>query len=792
MQKVTLWLVGFCASTMSATWWPVLPSLSVCLLFVAISSASLITLFRSVYACLPSNWLKRFQFNNSLAVMLLITLNGVAIGTFWMASVGHWYTSWQQTVYKFKNDVALVGKVLSISSNENYSKLILKVNQFDGKATFIAPKVILYWYDPNLRFHRHEEVKLVAKLKPAYGLANPGSLPKQRWLLSQSIVATGNISKRANVHLLSPATSLHAKVNEFIDGSHLRNERWLKALLIGNRDNLSKEDWERLQLTGTAHLFSISGLHIGILFAWCYGALALLITLLQKCAINRSPQLNSTTYLLWPLIMLTGGYAIFATAALPVVRAWLLISLYLLLQNSRVYWSGMEKALIMISSCIIIFPLSLFSASFYLSVGAVVIIWFLLWRFNTDLATYFKKLKQLVLLQFFLCWLMLPLSVLWFGQISWVAPIANLMLVPLFTLALPFLLIALIVDYSFPDGLLGLLSLADQLMEWVISVIILVATYAPTSTLSSFPVSTATFLLIGALLSLLPPFPHKRIMIVISCIPSVAFFIPPSPHSWKLHVFDVGQGTAMGISKGDRSILFDTGAAFEGRFNMMQQVIIPALKALQINHVDMLFISHNDNDHAGGKAAFIDYFSQNSAVSPQIFSPDSGCFAGKEWRWQNLTINAIWPTYVGESGNNFSCVLSISDLKFTILMPGDIERTAEYDLLYLQKNVKADILISPHHGSSTSSTNIFVKRVAPKLVVHTTGFMNRWNFPAKEVVARYSHIGAKQLTSSDQGYLQINMNKKEIEVRSFRQFFENRWYLQQINMVKPFPVPLVY
>nr|WP_246261071.1 DNA internalization-related competence protein ComEC/Rec2 [Alteromonas ponticola] len=777
---------------MSATYWPGLPSLCVCLLIVAISSASLVTLKRSIYACVPSYGLKRFQFNQDWVFLLLFAIHGFAIGTTWMASVGHWYTSWQQEVSKFKDDVILTGDVLSVTNGPSFAKIVMKVKSVNDRSAIISPNVILYWYHSAIQLRRHQHIKVSAKLKPAYGLANPGSALKQQWLLSQAVVATGSITANAQPELLLPSFSFHANLSAFLDSRTLTNARWLKAILIGNRDDLSSDDWGIMQATGTAHLFSISGLHMGIIFAWCYTLFAGLIALWQKVLLRASPHYSASKWSLFPLLILTGSYAIIATGALPVVRAWVLISLYLILQYKRVHWSTQDKALIMMCLCLFVFPLSVYSASFYLSVGAVITIWFLLWSFKARTRTIKNKISQLILMQFMLCMMMLPMTMLWFGQISWIAPIANLVFVPLISFAMPFFLLALMVDNLFKFDQGGLLVLADDVMRWMIEFMTLIASFAPafSTSMNTTPVALCLFIIV--FLCLCPPLAYKRVLILLCLIPLITAFLPADTNSWKLHIFDVGQGTALAISQGHEALLIDTGAAFKEGSSMMRQVVIPALRSLNVNKVDTLFISHSDNDHAGGLADFIQYFGAEQGRDVSILSPASGCVAGEQWRWNALRIAAIWPRTPAASGNNFSCVLKVSGPEYSVLLPGDIESSAEYELLYQQPDLSAEILIAPHHGSNTSSTGIFVNAVSPQLVAYTTGFKNRWQFPAEKVVDRYYEIGATQFNTSEHGYIQMRLSEDGIRVTTFRDDIKKRWYLQQTAESSTFSLPLMY
>ncbi len=213
----------------------------------------------------------------------------------------------------------------------------------------------------------------------------------------------------------------------------------------------------------------------------------------------------------------------------------------------------------------------------------------------------------------------------------------------------------------------------------------------------------------------------------------------PTEARWQLRVLDVGQGMAVLISKGDRAILYDTGDRYPGGYNMADAVILPQLSRLGIRVIDRLILSHKDRDHAGNRQRLLTTLMVRGELSSHRFDERTSlCQRGQQWRWQGLDFSVLWPEHPGGGRNNDGCVVRIRDGHTSVLLSADIERQAEQRLVALEgEGLASTLLVSPHHGSRTSSTPPFVAVVAPRYVVHSAGFMNQWGFPRPEVVARY-------------------------------------------------------
>jgi competence protein ComEC len=184
---------------------------------------------------------------------------------------------------------------------------------------------------------------------------------------------------------------------------------------------------------------------------------------------------------------------------------------------------------------------------------------------------------------------------------------------------------------------------------------------------------------------------------------------------------------------------------------------VPLLRAIGVARLDLLMLSHRDIDHVGGAAAVLAALPV-AALSSSLESahvlragprPHTRCEAGQAWRWDGVDFRVLHPRaedYVGAATrkpNTLSCVLSITDAQGRrALLTGDLEAEQELRLARdAPAALRADVLLVPHHGSSTSSTPAFMDAVAPRVALVQAGYRNRFGHPAPEVAARYAERG---------------------------------------------------
>jgi len=229
-------------------------------------------------------------------------------------------------------------------------------------------------------------------------------------------------------------------------------------------------------------------------------------------------------------------------------------------------------------------------------------------------------------------------------------------------------------------------------------------------------------------------------------------------------------------------LLFDTGAAYPSGFNMGNSVINPYLKTKQIKYLDKIIISHGDNDHIGGLKSVLGEFNALeilTSVPDKITQTALRCNSGQTWQWDGVLFEILNPSENANfKGNNASCVLKVSTKKYSILLTGDIEKKAEKYLVKTHKNkLDSTIMLSPHHGSKTSSTTAFLNAVSPDIVIISSGFKNRFNHPAKTITDRYNDHNIQSINTNCAGQIEIGL-ADEITISKYRKKHQ-RFYMRQ-------------
>jgi competence protein ComEC len=135
----------------------------------------------------------------------------------------------------------------------------------------------------------------------------------------------------------------------------------------------------------------------------------------------------------------------------------------------------------------------------------------------------------------------------------------------------------------------------------------------------------------------------------------------------------------------------------------------------------------------------------------QDIRPSERCVAGQRWEWDGVTFEVLHPSpedySVAQKPNAMSCVLRISNGRKTVLLTGDLEAAQEQRLVSSAVNLKADVMLVPHHGSKTSSTLEFLDAVRPSIALVQAGYRNRFQHPVHEVMARYTERSIAVISS---------------------------------------------
>ncbi len=620
------------------------------------------------------------------------------------------------------------------------------------------PKVRLNWYQAKLEQGQSqpqagETWRLKVRLKRPQGVRNEGGFLYHRYLLSHGIRALGTIQAGEKI---AGTTTLRQQLFNRLRNLDLAQTPILSALLLGERQLLSDRQWQTYQRTGVAHLIAISGLHLSLVAGFGF-----ILGRWLSIRLGRRRQTRDRTSVLmlnlWLALLLAFGYAWLAGFATATVRAFAMLAVIASCKQWSAYTPHSRILLRAIVVVCVVEPLAPLQSGFWLSVAAVAAILIMNWRWLSYQGKW-RALIGLWRLELMLTLALWPLALMWFGGLPVLAPMTNLILVPVFSV------------WVLPVGLLGLFLLILHLpiaAAWILKLaelpIVLLEPALVWLAQESWQWLPATqtlpLLWLGSLLTLwLLPW---RLRYRVTCTLTVllAFGIQhelaKQQRDVKVHILDVGQGSAVVIERQGYALLVDVGASWEFGGDMAQRSIIPFLRQRRLTP-ELAFVSHTDNDHRGGSLSL-----KQSFPSMRWYGSNEGsvCAAGQRGVWRGVKWHVLHPRHLTFNRyNDDSCVLKIEYQEFSVLLPGDISKRAERELLAHANNLDANILVLAHHGSNSSSEDYFLQHVQPELAIASRGWNNAYGMVSEAVKERLERRGIPLLDTAVGGQITLTSN----------------------------------
>ncbi len=621
---------------------------------------------------------------------------------------------------------------------------------------------------------RGERVRAMVRLRALHEPQNPGSPDRIRRLQRRGIGALGRLVHPAlHVALVdrsgaSPLRGIRklrreisARIAAFGAGSSL-----VRALALGDRSGLSSEVGDAFRKLGLSHLLAVSGLHLGLVASLAFA--------LARASIGRSAWLaarcDTRTIALAIGVSTAIVYALFSGWAIPVRRALvflLVLALTVLRSRSSRRAEPLAAAAIAVLA---VEPGALFEPGAQLSFAATAGLLFAAPRMHRSEAAPGGRLRSgafedALRASASAVAVTAPIAAWQLGSAAPLALFANLVAIPwtAFALLPASLLAALTLSCGLETLGAGIASFASWIAHGTLEFGLWCSDRLPTTLPATRPagvycVATALCvvltlraratlprvlgaLLVGVLVALVPPRPVQ----------------PPRP---RVVALEVGQGAAALVDGLRSAVLVDAGSSFDG-YDWGKRAVVPALAALGVERLDVLIVSHGDLDHWGGAPAVLDAVSVGEIWAPYGATADPAF--GPLWEAArskrvpvfergagspavslgDLRIESLWPLPIAErrSRNDRSLVVRVELAGHSVLLPGDLEAGAELDLISSGAELESEIVALSHHGSRTSSTELFLEAVGATVAIASAPCGGRFEMPHAEVLERAAGQG---------------------------------------------------
>lgn len=535
-----------------------------------------------------------------------------------------------------------------------------------------------------------------------------------------------------------------------------------KALLLGDKSDLSYGVRNEMSVAGLSHIVAVSGMHVTILF----GMLQLFIGRRRQSAL-----------LGLPLLILFAAVAGFTPS---VSRAVIMLGVMLLAAVLRRDYDPPTALSTAAFLLLAVNPMVIASISFQLSVGALAGIFLIGGRLYRSLAgerrNFIGYLRRTVAASVSAsCGALLfttPLIAAYFGTVSLVGILTNLLC--LWAVSICFCAIA-------ASCLLGAIWLpAGKLLAWcgawLVRYLLAVAhgmAKLPFAALYTQSVYTiAGLLAFYLLLSIFALLKFRKKGVFAGCAAALLLlcvglsWLEPTLDQMRVTTIDVGQGQCILLQTRNCNFLVDCGGSYPEEAG---ETAARLLLSQGIFRLDGLILTHYDEDHAGGIPQLLSRLRCDAVYLPD--TQDSGSMRKKieaaaqgsavisvtedlEAAWKDARLQIFAP--VSEKSGNESCITVLFTAgKCDTLITGDLGIAEENRLLALKNLPDLEILVVGHHGSATSTGYRLLKRLRPEIAVISVGADNRYGHPSAEVLQRLNEANCEIYRTDELGTIII-------------------------------------
>lgn len=722
----------------------------------------------------------------------LIVITGFALG---IASM----TIWEQVPDDMvraveEGNVSLCAEVEASSiketqGGEEYLSMVVAPKMINGRRVNASRRTLINCYEGSYR-----EYILPGTYIEAYGSValprvkrNPGCFDYRRYLKSQNVttIITGKsvrvIPGRGSAIKQSLFSVRESYIKSVEQAAGSETAGMLKAIMFGDKGGLDDETLEVFRKNGTAHILAVSGLHIGIIYAF-------LLKIWGLIGIRKN----------WYFFLFCGlffsSYIVLACYSPSVIRAVVMVMLHTFAELTNRKYDINSAAFLVTIMVLVRNPYMLFNAGFQMSFLAVLTM--------ILVAPYIRKFYEGALLSGLAIQLGLGPYVLYnFNYISLLAVLVNVPVIALTGIAVPLGLINIPLSFVGVKAIAKALGVLCFFLTWLND---MTAVDGKTVFLVGSP---PLFLIISYYLGLLILASEEGrrmiirlrdvryilglVLLVLIISFSASKFIDDGFRNCDVTFVDVGQGDCMHIKTGGKNFLVDGGGSMD--HNIGEDTLKPYLLKSGVSHVDGAFATHMHTDHYRGicelaREGMVErlYVYEGCRVMEDKIINDTGLSreniiylnSGQVLSLgRKLRIEVLWPASKPDAEyrrlaenedeeNDSSLVLKINFGKSSLIATGDIDENGEKRVMEEARRIglslDADVLKLAHHGSIYSSSDEFIEAVTPIMAIAQVG-KNNYGHPSEKLLKSLENTGVRTYRNDVNGAVGITFDGGRIK-----------------------------